>query len=295
MANVVVSVEGLEVRYPDGRIVSIGGLPFVVSEGECVALLGPNGSGKSTLLRAILGLVRPTSGTLRVLGADPGRQFERLRQRVGVVLQDVEAQLLAPTVAEDLAFGLADRGLSAAEVQQRISEIAVWFDLVSVLDRVPHYLSGGERRKVALAGAVVTNPELLVLDEPFAGLDPRSRSELRRLIREVRQQRRATVILTTHEVDELPELADSVYVLAENGELVARGTPAEVFTQPELLLRCNLEPPPLIRLLAALAEHGAYLPLSNNPDTLAQALIAWREGGPADGALLPVTTRASER
>jgi len=281
VAHSVVTVEHLHVRYPDGREVAISGAPFVVDEGERVAILGPNGSGKSTLLRAVLGLARATAGTVDVLGHDPARDFEAIRPRVGAVLQDVEAQLLAPTVGQDLALGLAGRGLSRSEVDQRVETIARSFDLVQLMDNVPHYLSGGERRKVALAGALVTEPELVVLDEPFAGLDPRSRRELTELIRADHDRRRMTLILTTHEVQEIPDLVDTVYLLSEEGVLVGRGSPPEIFSRQDLLLACNVEPPPLTRLLAALAERGERIPISNDPDEVARALLAWREGAPA--------------
>ena len=212
-------------------------------EGERVALVGPNGSGKSTLLRALLGLLRPAGGQIQVFGHDPAREFDRIRNRLGVVLQDVDAQLLAPTVAEDLAFGLAGRRLSAAQIAGRVQAIAARFEIQPLLPKVPHYLSGGERRKVALAGALVTEPELLVLDEPFAGLDPRSREELRVLITAEHERRRMSVVLTTHEIEELPTLVDTVYVIAEGGMMLARGTPLEIFEQHELLRASNVRPP----------------------------------------------------
>src|SRR6266540_115337 len=275
MANYVVSVEDLRVHYPDGRAVTIVGKHFVAAEGERVALLGPNGSGKSTLLRAILGLARATGGDVEVFGHDPARDFDTIRPRLGAVLQDVEAQLLAPTVGQDLAFGLAGRGLSQSEISARVERIARAFDLAALLDKVPHYLSGGERRKVALAGALITEPELLILDEPFAGLDPRSRHELTELIRAAHERRRLTVVLTTHEVQEVPDLVDTVYLLSETGQLVGHGSPEEIFARPDLLAACNVEPPPLARLEAALQARGVRLPLLHDPEEMADALLAW--------------------
>ncbi len=277
MAAPVVTVESLRIRYPDGRAVALTGAPFAVQDGERVGLLGPNGSGKSTLLRAILGLARPTGGAVRVFGRDPAREFDTIRLRIGAVLQDVEAQLLAPTVREDLAFGLAGRGLGREEIAQRVESIARSFDLLPLLDKVPHYLSGGERRKVALAGALVTEPDLLVLDEPFAGLDPRSRRELTGLIAAEHARRGITVILSTHEVQEVPDLVETVYLLSESGELVGRGSPNEMFAREDLLLACNVEPPPLTRLIAALAERGVQLPATNDPEELARMILAWRD------------------
>jgi len=265
----------IRVDYPDGRAVRIGGIPFVVRRGERVAIVGPNGSGKSTLIRALVGLLRPSDGEIRVFGHDPSREFDAIRLRIGVVLQDVDAQLLAPTVAEDIAFGLAGRGLTAAEVNARVAEVADSFDLGEVLNRVPHYLSGGERRKLALAGALVTNPELLVLDEPFAGLDPRSRAELIDLVRSEHARRRISLLLTTHEVEELPRLVDTVYVIAEDGSLAARSTPDEIFQMHDLLERCNVRPPQLARLHALLRAAGAELPRFENPEAAAEAIMDW--------------------
>jgi len=278
MAEPVVAVRGLRVQYPDGRVVEIGGLPFVVETGERVALLGPNGSGKSTLLRAVLGLARATAGEVRVFGHDPAREFDQVRPRLAAVLQDVDAQLLAPTVGEDLAFGLVGRGLAVDEVQERVQAIAGVYDLSPVLEKVPHDLSGGERRKVALAGALITEPDLLVLDEPFASLDPRSRAELSQYLQAEHARRGLAFLLTTHEIEELPELVDTVYVLSGEGQLMARGSPDEVFAQHDLLVACNVAPPMLVRLVEALRARGAELPVAHDPGAMADALLAWREG-----------------
>lgn len=269
----VVSVEGLSAHYPDGTEVALSGLPVTLTEGERVALLGPNGSGKSTLIRAILGLIRPQRGTVRVLGHDPAREFDLIRPRLSAVLQDVEAQLLAPTVAEDIAFGLEGRGYSATEIQALVLETARRFGLEHLLEKVPHYLSGGERRKVALAGALVTQPDLLVLDEPLAGLDPRSRAELVDLIHQAHAERNMAVLLSTHQVNELPGLVDAVYVLSTKGEVVVRDTPAAVFGMTQLLEENNVEAPALTRLVSALQRRGVDVPPTTDPETLAEHLV----------------------
>ncbi len=273
MQAVVTTVAPLVVRYPDGRTVTLSGEPFSVGPGERVALLGANGSGKSTLLRAVLGLVRPASGTVRVFGRDPAREFDSIRPRIGAVLQDVEAQLLAPTVREDLAFGLGS-SLLRDEIARKVEAAANAFGLLPLLDKVPHYLSGGERRKVALAGALVTEPDLLVLDEPFAGLDPASRGELAALIRREHAQRGMAVLLTTHEVHELPSLVDTVYLLSADGALRVRGTPEAVFAMPDALAASNVEAPPLARLLDALRAGGANLEVANGMDTTDPLVVA---------------------
>jgi cobalt/nickel transport system ATP-binding protein len=249
-----------------------------------VALLGANGSGKSTLLRAVLGLVRPAAGTVRVFERDPVREFDAIRSRVGAVLQDVDAQLLAPTVREDLAFGLDGRGLSKDEIRERVGAVARRFGLEAMLDKVPHYLSGGEKRKVALAGALVTEPDVLVLDEPFAGLDPESIHELVQLLQAASAHRRLTLLLATHDVRELPVLVDAVYVLSRDGTLLVRDRPDAVFGMQDLLAASNVDVPPLARLLAALRRRGVHVgqeALTSDPDALADLLasrITPREG-----------------
>jgi len=266
----------MQVRYPDGRTVDISGIPFYAAPGERIALVGPNGSGKSTLLRAILGLVRPVVGEVRVFDHDPAREFDRIRGRIGVVLQDVDAQLLAPTVEEDLTFGLAGHGLSEEEMQARVHAIAERFGLSHLLAVAPHYLSGGERRKVALAGALVTEPALLVLDEPFAGLDPRSRTALGELLQEEHARLGLTLLLTTHEVEELVGLVDTLYVIGEDGELRARGAPEEIFTMHELLVASNVRPPQLVELATALAARGIQLAPMHDVEAVADAIAALR-------------------
>jgi cobalt/nickel transport system ATP-binding protein len=241
-----------------------------------VALLGANGSGKSTLLRAVLGLARPVSGEVRVFGRNPATAFDELRPQVGAVLQDVEAQLLAPTVREDLAYGLQGSGLSKEEIGARVRRVAAAFRLEDVLDRVPHYLSGGERRKVALAGALVTEPRLLVLDEPFGGLDPRSREELVELIGRAHGDRELTLLLATHEVDQLPRLVDTVCVLRQDGEVRAYGQVREVLAMEEVLRECNVEPPVLGRLRLALERRGMTVPVEAADDVEALANVLAR-------------------
>ncbi len=274
MRGAVAEVGALSVRYPDGTTVEIGGLPFAVGASERVALLGANGSGKSTLLRALLGLVSGRTGEVRVFGRDPGREFDAIRSRIGGVLQDVEAQLLAPTVRLDLAFGLQGRGLSKGESDDRVQEIAQRFALQALMERAPHYLSGGEKRKVALAGALVTEPDLLVLDEPFAGLDPRSRDELGQLLREAHERRGMAMVLSTHQVHELPALVDTVYVLGQDGTLLVRDTPQAVFGMRPLLAASNVDVPPLAHLIDALSRRGVAVDALPDAERLADALAA---------------------
>lgn len=260
--------------YPDGTHVSLCGLDFVAHQGESVVILGPNGAGKSTLLFHLLGLLRPDEGSVSVLGRDPAREFAALQPRIGVLVQNVDEQLLGPTVLDDVAFGARNAGFSPAEAEARAERAMRRLGIEHLAGKVVHYLSGGERRKVALAGALVTSPEILILDEPFEGLDPRSRNDLVALLRELREETGLTLILTTHDVDLVPKLADTVYVLAGGGEIVARGTPEEVFRRREILEVSSIEAPALTVLFHRLREDGVDLGSPSDMEDAARRLIA---------------------
>jgi cobalt/nickel transport system ATP-binding protein len=245
--------------YPDGTEVSLCGLDFVVHRAERVVVLGPNGAGKSTLLSHLLGLLRPTEGEVTVLGHDPAVDFDAIQPRIGVLLQNVDEQLIGPTVMDDVGFGARNAGYGEEEVRQKSEVIMARLGIRHLADKLPHYLSGGEKRKVALAGALVTNPELLVLDEPFEGLDPRSRNELVTLLSDLRRERGLAFVVTTHHVDLLPALADTAYVLANGGRIVAKGSPEEIFSQSALLQGSAIDPPVLSSLFWRLSERGLDL------------------------------------
>ncbi len=265
--------------YEDGTEVHLCGLDFIALRGQRVAILGPNGSGKTTMLFHILGLLRAHEGVVRVFGIDPSAEWRAIRRRIGVVLQNVDEQILAPTVGDDVAFSARQYGLSSAEVAERVERALVLVDIADLRNRVPHNLSGGEKRKVALAGALVMEPELLVLDEPFEGLDPESRDRLVGLLERLAAAGNVTIILTTHDIDTVPELADYAYVLAPGGEIALSGTPAEVFARAEVLLASNIRPPVLAELFAELKRVDADAPSPElSVSDAARALISWRRG-----------------
>lgn len=275
----VVRVSCVRHSYEDGVEVHLCGLDFVADRGSRVAVLGPNGSGKTTMIYHILGLLRAQEGLVRVFGVDPSREWAKIRQRIGVVLQNVEEQLLAPTVAEDVAFSPRQYGLPDEEVRERVSRALDLLDIRSLAARVPHNLSGGEKRKVALAGALVLDPELLVLDEPLEGLDPASRESLLGLLQRVSDERGVTMVMSTHDIDSVPELADYAYVLAPGGRIALSGTPAEVFENADILSESNIKPPILAELFAELRQADSSAP----PPALsvaaaARELVAWKAG-----------------
>ena len=284
----IVRVSCVRHTYPDRTQVHLCGLDFVVERGQRAVILGPNGCGKSTLLYHILGLLEPQEGEVSVLGVNPARSFVKIRERVGVLLQNVEDQIIAPTVWDDVSYSPRAYGHSDADVEALVTAALARVGIEHLRHKVCHHLSGGERRKVALAGALVLDPELLVLDEPFEGLDPASRSDLRDLLNRLHRERGVTIVLATHDVDVVPTMADQVFVLLRGGEIVARGTPQDVFDDPGLLRRSNIEPPLLSELFQRLAERGHDLghPLDVEEAArlLARRMAAGGRAGAAESA-----------
>jgi cobalt/nickel transport system ATP-binding protein len=296
LSETIIRVSCVRHTYPDRTEVHICGLDFVVRKGERVVVLGPNGCGKTTLLFHVLGLLEPREGEVSVFGVNPARHFNRIRERVGVLLQDVEQQIIAPTVWDDVSFSPRSYGYGDAEVHRMVERALERVGIIHLKDKVCHYLSGGEQRKVALAGALVLEPELLILDEPFQDLDPASRADLVGLLNQLHRLHGVTLVVSTHDVNVVKAMADVVYVLAGKGEIVAQGTADEVFRDAARLKRSNVEPPVLAELFQRLEELGVALGRPLQVEDAAQALLAWgkdagrpsgaerRAAAPADGA-----------
>jgi len=258
----IVRVSNLRFTYPDGTKLHFHGLDFVVHQGERVVILGPNGSGKSTLLFHLIGLFMASEGMISVFGVDPSKDYIKIRERIGVLLQNVENQIIAPTVWDDISFSPRNYGYKKEDVKRLVEDIIEKLDISHLRDKVPHYLSGGEKTKVGLAGALVTKPELLILDEPFEGLDPTCRMDLIGLLNRISRENETALIISTHNIDTVPLIADTVYLMAMGGEIVGRGSPKEIFTQLELLSKCHIEPPVLGALFFELRKYGINLDLS---------------------------------
>ncbi len=232
-------------RYPDGRA-GLVDVSLSVVEGESVVVLGANASGKTTLLHALAGLVFPTSGEVEAFGvvlseaALEREQFSRsFRQRVAVLFQDTDAMLFNPTVYDEIAFGPLQLDLSPQEVRRRVEEMMALLGLESISQRPPHALSGGERKKVALAAVLAVSPEVLLLDEPTSELDPRSQRWFVELARELRAMGK-TLVTATHDLHVADEIADRIVVLDEEHRVAAEGRPETILTDLELLLSVNL-------------------------------------------------------
>ena len=252
----IIQVDCITHVYPDMTKVQICGLDFVVNRGERVSILGSNGCGKTTLLKHLLGILIPRDGSVRVFGVDPGKEYSKIRQKIGVVMQDVDEQILGPTVYDDILFAPLNYGMNRAEAGRLAGSVIERLNLGSIKDKIVNYLSGGEKKKVALAGALVTEPELLILDEPFTGLDPLSKRDLIRILNELNREKGITFIMTLHEVDLVPEVADVLYLMHGHGDLSERGKPEEIFGKFKDLESFNLEEPTLIKLFKGLKSEG---------------------------------------
>ena len=275
MSEPIVRVSCVRHTYPDRTQVHLCGLDFVVERGQRVVMLGPNGCGKTTLLYHILGLLEPQEGEVTVFGVNPARHFNRIRERVGVLLQSVDEQIIAPTVWDDVSFSPRNYGYGDADVERLTGEALERVGIAHLRHKVCHHLSGGEKRKVALAGALVLQPELLVLDEPFEGLDPVSRADLVTLLNQLHRDFGVTLVMATHDVNVVNAMADMVYVLVGGGEIVAHGTPERIFRDPALLRSSNIEPPVLAELFQRLEQLGLALGRPLAVEDAARTIMEW--------------------
>ena len=252
----IIQVECITHVYPDMTKVQICGLDFVVNRGERVSILGSNGCGKTTLLKHLLGVLVPKEGSVKVFGVDPGKEFSKIRERVGVVMQDVDEQILGPTVYDDILFAPLNNGVDKKKAETMAKAVIGILNLEPIQKKIVNYLSGGEKKKVALAGALVMEPELLILDEPFTGLDPVSRRDFIRILNELNKEKGITFIVTLHEVDLVPEMTDILYLMHGHGDLSERGRPDEIFGKFKDLESFNLEEPTLTKLFKGLKKEG---------------------------------------
>jgi cobalt/nickel transport system ATP-binding protein len=241
----VFSLEKVTFHYPGGDI-CLRDIDLTIVQGERIVLLGANGSGKSTLLKVLDGLIFPQQGTVRAfdraldeksLNHDDFNHW--FRRQVGFVFQDSDAQLFSSNVREEIAFGPLHMDLDAHQVRERVDEIVNLFDLAPLKDRPPFKLSGGEKRKVALASVLAVNPSVLMLDEPTNGLDPRSQRWLTDMLVRLGETGK-TLLTATHDLEIVEEIADRVVVFGEAHTLVATGTPQEILADKDLLLHVNL-------------------------------------------------------
>lgn len=275
-----IEVRHLTYRYAEGTAMSVCALrdiSFTIPDGEFVCLAGRTGSGKTTLLMALSGLVKPTSGEILINGSPlytPRGADKRMRGRIGTVFQYPESQLFEETVAKDIAFGPAHLGMTKEETDRAVAFAMSETGLdISLADRNPFDLSGGEKRRAAIAGVLAIRPDILLLDEPTAGLDPVSRASiLAMLTRQCREDGR-TVITVTHRMDDAAALADRLIVLAD-GTAAENGRPSELFDDPERMSALGLDVPAAARFASLLRNSGLPLPPGlSTPETLCGQLL----------------------
>lgn len=238
MSHHLVELHELRHTYPDGTV-ALDCVSFTITHGESVGIIGANGAGKSTLLLHLNGYLTPGSGTVSIGHTLLTKEtLAEIRRTVGMVFQDPDDQLFMPTVFDDVAFGPFNMGLSRLEVEERVTSALARVDAGHLRDKPPYHLSGGEKKRVAIATVLSMEPDILVMDEPTTGLDPHARRQLMGLMKEFHH----TKIFTSHDLDMVMELCDRVIVLG-HGRVKADGTPAEIFADEQLLADCRLEKP----------------------------------------------------
>ena len=283
-----IKTEHLSFEYSPGTPFAkkaLDDINLVIPEGKFVALIGHTGSGKSTLIQHFNGLIKPTSGKIIVDGLDingPGVYKPEIRKKVGLVFQYPEYQLFEETVEKDVAFGPKNLDLSEDEVNSRVRRAIelVGLDFEEFRSKSPFELSGGQKRRVAIAGVVAMEPKVLILDEPTAGLDPQGREEILSELKELHANYNMTTILVSHSMEDVAELADVVIVM-ENGRIVLEDTPKAVFSQSALLESIGLASPQVTYLMHELKVHGFDVDenIINVADATQEILKSLQRGG----------------
>ncbi|WP_368737813.1 energy-coupling factor ABC transporter ATP-binding protein [Bacillus sp. EB106-08-02-XG196] len=243
MSELIVTLEQVSYQYADGTM-ALDQINLSIEKGKKIALLGNNGAGKSTLFLLLNGILKPTNGCILYNGKKltyKKKEIQQLRQQVGIVFQNSETQLFSSTVYEDIKFGPKNLNLTTEEVERRVKEVITLTETEPLKDKPPHFLSIGQKKRVAIAGIVAIDPELMVLDEPTAGLDPYYSKRMLDLLEKIHHRNR-TILLSTHNVDLAYEWADEVIIL-NNGHLLAQGKPVEVFNKREILETSHLHKP----------------------------------------------------
>lgn len=256
MTNIQLSTENLSFTYPDGTR-ALKNINIEIEKGEKVAIIGPNGAGKSTLFSHFNGLTEPTSGCVKIEGKAISFEKDELlkvRQKVGIVFQDPNDQLFAPTVKEDIAFGPMNLGLSYDEVEKRVEDALKMVGMENYEDKTPHHLSGGQQKRIAIAGIIAMKPEIMILDEPTAGLDPDGVEKVLNIMNQLNKEG-MTLIISSHDIDMISKYADKIFILY-NGEIIESGNKNKIFSDMDLLKKAHLRTPITTEILYNLKESG---------------------------------------
>lgn len=250
----IIETKNISYVYPDGTK-ALENVDFTVKKGKIVALLGPNGAGKSTLFLHFNGILEPTSGNVKVDGELLGykkKDLLKVRQKVGIVFQNPDDQLFAPTVMEDVAFGPMNLDLPEEDVEKRVKDSLKRVGMEGFEKKPPHHLSGGQKKRVAIAGILAMKPQIMVLDEPTSGLDPKGASQIMRLLYQLNKEG-MTIVISTHDVDLVPLYAYNVYIISK-GKIIKEGNPQEVFGDVKTVREANLRLPRIAHLMEILEK-----------------------------------------
>ncbi len=268
--------ESIFYEYPDGTT-ALCDINFTLERDQVTAIIGGNGAGKTTLFLHLNGILEPKSGGLYYDGNpyDYGkRRLMDLRSKVGIVFQDPDNQLFSASVYKDITFGLKNMGLPEEVIRQRVEKVIQATGIQDIRDKPTHFLSFGQKKRVAIAGVLAMNPEILILDEPTAGLDPQGVSELMKLLEETREKMGITILIATHDIDMVPIYCDYVYVM-EKGRFLMEGTPDTVFNRKEEIRAASLRLPRIAHLMEILALKDGFS-FKESANTISQARKAIR-------------------
>jgi len=266
--------EDIFYQYPDGTI-ALCDINFALRRNQVTAIIGGNGAGKTTLFLHLNGILEPKSGHLYYNDNpyDYGKKkLMDLRTKVGIVFQDPDNQLFSASVYKDITFGLKNMGLPEEEIRKRVEKVIQATGIQDIRDKPTHFLSFGQKKRVAIAGVLAMNPEILILDEPTAGLDPQGVSELMKLLKETREKMGITILIATHDIDMVPIYCDYVYVM-EKGRFLMEGTPEFIFNRKEELRSASLRLPRIAHLMEILSLKDGFS-LKESTNTISQARSA---------------------
>ena len=273
MPEVILEAVDLDYFYPDGTN-ALRNINLQVEKGEKLTILGSNGAGKSTLFMQFNGLYRPTTGFIQYQGqaiSYKNKALIELRKKVGIVFQDPDSQLFSSSVYQDISFGPLNLGLSEHEVKARVKQALIDTETTDLEDKPTHLLSYGQKKRVSIAGVLAMEPEVIIFDEPTAGLDPRHAREFMQLLKKLSTEGK-TIIISTHDVDLAYSWSDRLAIMS-SGEIIAHGEPGELFLQPDLIERADLALPWLIDMYCSLVEKGCLPPSTPLPKTKADLLM----------------------
>ncbi|ENY70114.1 Cobalt import ATP-binding protein [Mycoplasmopsis bovigenitalium 51080] len=243
----MISVKNLIFKYPGNENNAIDDVSFEIEQGKYIAILGHNGSGKSTLSKLLVALYKPKSGSISIDGTEiNSKNLRKIRQQVGIIFQNPDNQFVGATIEDDIAFGLENKGIKREEMKPIIDELSKKVGMAEHITREPHLLSGGQKQRVAIASVLALDPKVIIFDEVTSMLDPLGKKQVLKLIRDIQQTRKKTLISITHDMDEAI-LADYCIVFAK-GKIIAQGSPKEILKNKEVLHHAKIESPFIYKL-----------------------------------------------